>query len=211
MRQLSPQQLQYVLDHLNDRPREAVAKAAGISISSLYRLVRKHGGEIRHELNTRDERFARLVLERYPFMTTSELVATYGGSPTTVRKLVREYGLKHNAETMRRISEKRKKWHARSQTEEAKRKRVVSWKRKRKVDELRLLSGMPTKTRHHFKSMPVQCRQTIWRLVRRNDYFQVEEEPFTLYYDALTHRTRGEPHLAKKYGLRFLPADDYDL
>ena len=37
-------QVDYVLAHINDRPRRKVAEAAGICMSTMYRIVREHGG-----------------------------------------------------------------------------------------------------------------------------------------------------------------------
>lgn len=41
---VTPQQRAYILAHLNDRPRTAVARAAGVSTATLYRIVRQAGG-----------------------------------------------------------------------------------------------------------------------------------------------------------------------
>ena len=50
---VTPQQRAYILAHLNDRPRTAVARAAGVSTATLYRIVRQAGGELLHERATR--------------------------------------------------------------------------------------------------------------------------------------------------------------
>lgn len=113
-----------MLAHINDRPRRKVAESAGISMDTMYRLVRKHGGELRHDLSTKREGIEDTVRRYYPDMTAKE--------------------------------------------------------------------------------------QTVWRMVRKRNYFQVEGEPFTLYYDGETNRVPTEARLSKKYGLHFVAADDYE-
>ena len=46
-------------------------------------------------------------------------------------------------------------------------------------------------------------------MVRKHNYFQMDGEPRTLYYDGETRRVHTEARLAKKYGLHFVAAGDY--
>lgn len=78
------------------------------------------------------------------------------------------------------------------------------WKRKRRMDELRVLSGLPQKTRFRFSTLPAKTVKTIWRMVNKHNYFQMEGKRLVLYYDNSTRRTNTEKYLTKKYGLRFV-------
>ena len=43
---LTQQQVDYIRAHVNDRPRVKVARDAGVSLSTVYRIVREAGGEM---------------------------------------------------------------------------------------------------------------------------------------------------------------------
>ncbi len=208
-KQITSEQLEYVRLHVNDRPRVAVARAVGLSMSSLYRLVRQLGGELRHELCAHNVELESVVRSRYPTMTASEIGLEYGLCPSTVRKWARRLGVGHTPETLERIRRGQEANRAKGRTEEASRKRAKLWKRRRRADELRVLSGLPQKTAHRFKKMPSRCYKAIWYYVNYRGYFQVDGEPFNLYYDGQTRRTPFEERAAGKYGIRFLPADGY--
>lgn len=64
-------QVDYVLAHINDRPRRKVAEAAGICMSTMYRIVRENGGELRYDLSTRHEGIEDTVRAYYPTMTAA--------------------------------------------------------------------------------------------------------------------------------------------
>ena len=73
-----------------------------------------------------------------------------------------------------------------------------------------MLSGLPQRTRFKFAALSTQGRQTVWRMVRKHNYFQMDGEPRTLYYDGETRRVHTEARLAKKYGLHFVAAGNYE-
>lgn len=43
---ITQQQVDYIRAHANDRPRVKVARDAGVSVSTLYRIVHEAGGEM---------------------------------------------------------------------------------------------------------------------------------------------------------------------
>ena len=209
MKRITRKQLEYVRLHVNDRPRVAVARAAGLSMSSLYRIVRELGGELRHELASHDKSMEETVRRLYPAMTASEIGLEYGLCPSTVRSWAHRLGVGHTPETLERIRREQEANRAKGRTAEAGRKRAIVWKRRRRMDELRVLSGLPPKTGHRFKKMPLKCYKAIWYYVNYRGYFQVDGELYNLYYDGQTRRTPFEERAASKYGIRFLPADGY--
>lgn len=203
-------QVDYVLAHINDRPRRKVAEAAGLSITTVYRIVREHGGELRYDLSTKHEGIEDTVRRYYPDMTASEISARFGYSKTRINTWAKRLGVRHSPETDERIK-------AENMLRLAEAKACIDYKamgerlkRKRRMDELRVLSGLPQRTRLKFAILSTQGRQTVWRMVRKHNYFQMDGEPRTLYYDGETRRVHTEARLAKKYGLHFVAAENHE-
>lgn len=153
-------QRDYIVAHINDRPRTDVARAAGVSVYTVYRLVREHGGELRHELATRRPDAEGIVRRCYPVMATADISAKYGISHGTVNKIAAELGVTHGPEVLRRM------------------------------DELRFLSGQPQRTRFRFKAMPVRIHKAKWHLCRKYGYMADGTDAYTLRYGGGTRRVR---------------------
>ena len=172
-RKISPEQRAYVIAHINDRPRAAVARAAGVSVCTVYRLVREHGGELRHDLATRREGIEETVRRHYHAMTASEISARFGYSKTRVNVWARRLGVRHSPETEERIRREQLAQLAEARERADRKAAHEKWRRRRRMDELRVLGGQPQQTRFRFAAMPVQARQTVWRMVhtllRRRD------------------------------------------
>ena len=203
-------QVDYVLAHINDRPRRKVAEAAGICMSTMYRIVREHGGELRYDLSTRHEGIEDTVRAYYPTMTAPEICARFGYSKTRVNTWAKRLGVRHTPETEQRIKTESMARLAEARAQMDYKAAHDKWKRKRRYDELRVMSGLPQRTRFKFAALSTQGRQTVWRMVRKHNYFQMDGEPRTLYYDGETRRVRTEARLAKKYGLHFVAAENYE-
>ena len=179
-------QVDYVLAHINDRPRRKVAEAAGICMSTMYRIVREHGGELRYDLSTRHEGIEDTVRRYYPDMTAPEICARFGYSKTRINMWARRLGIRHSAETEERIRQENMARLAEAKKHIDYKAMGERLKRKRRMDELRVLSGLPQRT------------------------FQMDGEPRTLYYDGETRRVHTEARLAKKYGLYFVAAENHE-
>ena len=203
-------QVDYVLAHINDRPRRKVAEAAGICMSTMYRIVREHGGELRYDLSTRHEGIEDTVRAYYPTMTAPEICARFGYSKTRINMWARRLGIRHSAETEERIRQENMARLAEAKKHIDYKAMGERLKRKRRMDELRVLSGLPQRTRLKFAILSTQGRQTVWRMVRKHNYFQMDGEPRTLYYDGETRRVHTEARLAKKYGLHFVAAENHE-
>lgn len=203
-------QVDYVLAHINDRPRTDVAKAAGLGMSTVYRIVRENGGELRHDLSTKHEGIEDTVRRYYPTMTAAEISARFGYSKTRINTWAKRLGVRHSAETderikvenMLRLVEAKKHIDYKAMGER--------WKRKRRMDELRVLSGLPQRTRFKLKSINSKAYQAKWYLEHRYGYFGVEGEAYALFYDKETRRCRQEGYYSRKYGLRFIKAQQGD-
>ena len=200
---LTQQQVDYIRAHVNDRPRVKVARDAGVSVSTLYRIVHENGGELRHDLSTKREGIEDTVRAYYPTMTAPEICARFGYSKTRVNMWARRLGVKHSAETEERIRQENMARLVEAKKHIDYKAMGERLKRKRRMDELRVLSGLPQRTRFKFAALSTQGRQTVWRMVRKHNYFQMDGEPRTLYYDGDTRRSKNESYYTKKYGLKF--------
>lgn len=203
------EQLDYVLAHINDRPRTKVARDAGVSMTMLYRIVRENGGELRHELSVRDPKTIEIVRKHYPTMTASEIGAMYGMTKSRVNKIAREIGVCHNEETWKRIKEisyaKMKQsrykidWHAIAK------KSLI----KRRLDEYRVWEGKPQLTRLKLKSITKKSYKAKYYLIHNYGYIETDE-PYTLMYDSdtrrLEHERYNENYYSEKYKLKFISA-----
>ena len=228
LRQASPEGVAYALAHITERPLTQVARRAGLSLSTVYRLARQAGAPLDGGRDRKREGVERLIARLYPHMTASEVARETGMAKSTVNRWARRLGVAHSPETLERIAREQaarraKSWtaetarkraeaarRAKSWTAETARKRAEATRRRRRMDELRILSGQPQETRFRFKRMPRRCYKAIWHYVNHRGYFQVDGEPYSLYYDGQTRRTPLEDRAAAKHGLRFLPADGED-
>lgn len=207
---ITQQQVDYVLAHINDRPRVKVARDAGVSLDTVYRIVREAGGELRHDLSTKREGIEEAVRRYYPTMTAKEISARFGYSKTRVNTWAKRLGVRHTPETEQRIKTESMARLAEARAQMDYKAAHDKWRRKRRYDELRVMSGLPQRTRFKFAALSTQGRQTVWRMVRKHNYFQMDGEPRTLYYDGETRRVHTEAHLAKKYGLYFVAAENHE-
>lgn len=74
----------------------------------------------------------------------------------------------------------------------------------------RFMSGEPQRTKTHLRIVPPKTRQALWKLCMRYNYFQGKrgDTSLRLYYDAETRRAESEAYFTKKYGIKFVAADD---
>ena len=199
---ITQQQVDYIRAHVNDRPRTKVARDAGVSMCTLYRIVREAGGEMRHDLSRRNREHWEIVRRCYPVMTTREIADKYGILYGRVNKIARELGVRHSQEVLdRQRAENMAKCKAlRYKVDFA----AIAAKRKRRkhYDELRVMSGLKPLTKLRLKTMPTKAYKAKWYLCRKWGYTTADGEPYTLYYDGSTRRM-DESFYTKKYGLKF--------
>lgn len=201
---VTPAQRAYILAHLNDRPRTAVARAAGVSTATLYRIVRQAGGKLLHERATRRPEAEAIVRHLYPTMTAAEIAARHGMAKGTINKIARELGITHSPETLARIEEVALA-NLGNVPPEARARAHRKWRITRRIDELRFLSGQPQQTGHRFAATPQRIYKAKWCLCHKYAYRQDPADPYALLYTPATRRIR-EQHYERRYGLRFRPA-----
>lgn len=200
MKHITQQQADYIRAHVNDRPRVKVARDAGVSLDTVYRIVREAGGEMRYEHTRRNPEHVEIVRRCYPVMTTREIADRYGIGYGRVNKIARELGVRHGPEVQARQERERNARLAAVRLRFA----AIAAKRKRRkhYDELRVMSGLKPLTRLRLKTMPTKAYKAKWYLCRKWGYTTADGEPYTLYYDGSTRRM-NESYYTKKYGLKF--------
>lgn len=200
---ITQQQVDYIRAHANDRPRVKVARDAGVSVGTLYRIVHEAGGEMHYEHTRRNPEHVEIVRRCYPVMTTREIADRYGIRYGTINKIAAELGVRHGPEVQARLDSERNARLAavRANTDHA--ASTAKWKRKRRYDELRVMSGLRPLTKFRMKAMQRKAYQAKWTLCRRHGYMEAEGAPYLLLYDDTTRRSKNESYYIKKYGLKF--------
>lgn len=189
---ITKEQKQYVLEHQNEKPYTKVAKDAGISINTLYNILRKQDRSTlrkRERWREQKEKAARIVPELYATMGEREIEKEYGIDRHFISQVAKRLGLKHSQETTSRL---RQKGGIKAQQ---------VWK----ADRTRFLSGQPQLTNFRIVKYSYKLKLVINRLIRVYNYFTDEEVGglYTLYYDKDTKRTPRENIYSKRYGLKF--------
>ena len=209
---ITQQQVDYIRAHVNDRPRTKVARDAGVSMCTLYRIVREAGGEMLYERMRRNPEHVEIVRRCYPVMTTREIADRYGINYGRINKIAAELGVRHGGEVLERLERERNERinASRSKIDYA----AIAAKRKRKkhYDELRVMSGLRPLTKMPLKAMPDNAYKAKWHLSRRRGYIEDGGDPYLLFYDASTRRM-NERYYTKKHGLKFerYETDDNNL
>lgn len=214
-KKITPGQRAYILEHLNDRPRMEVARKAGVSVSTVYRLVRENGGGMDYTRDRRNPEWERIVRENYASMSGHEIERRFGITRGRANRIARDLGLRHTAETWLEIRRM-------CQENLAGGRRNVDWKKaarktraKRRLDEMRMWEGKPRLTKLRLRVITTAACRAKCQLRVKYGYHYCEGEPYTLLYDGGTRRPDGasprrkpESYFEQKYGLRFCEADD---
>lgn len=207
MTPITDEQRQYVIDHINDRPRNAVAKAAGISLVSLYRIVRENGGELRYELGQPNLQAIEAVKKYYATMTGAEIARMIGCQKGLINKVAKRLGLKHNEGVVSKaLSYASKNQKRNPETFKRSGKKL---KLRRKLEEYRVWEGKPQLTRLKLKKITETAYKAKWYLVHHYGYYE-SDEPYTVLYDSQTRRRPSvgsfgsEEYYTKKYHLKFV-------
>lgn len=202
MPQLTEEQKSYIVEHINDRPRTAVAKAAGVSMTMLYRIVRMYGGEMRHDLSRRNPQHVEIVKKYYPTMTGSEIQTRFGIQKNRADKIANELGIKHTPDTQERIRQKIQDNITNNRHKidfkELGHKRSVRYK----MEYYRKWEGKPQKTKLRLAETSYKVYKAKWNLIKRHGYIETTDA-YTLMYDKDTQRM-NEKYYTEKYGLKFI-------
>ena len=199
---ITQRQVDHIKAHANDRPRTKVARDAGVSMTTLYRIVREAGGEMRYDRTRRNPAHVETVRRCYPVMTTREIADRYGINYHRINKIAAELGVRHGPEVLEKQERERNARLKASRSKIDYAALAAKRERKRHYDELRVMSGLKPLTRLRLKTMPYKAYKAKWNLCARRGYMEAEGEPYTLYYDGSTRRM-NESYYTRKYGLKF--------
>ena len=202
MEKLPKATIDYVIAHINDRPRRKVAEQCDISMSTLYRIIRENGGELRHDLCYRHEGIEDTIRELWPSMTAREIARKTGISKSVVLRWHKRLGVEHTAETEARIKRERDETFQRAKLATSQAKKVKAWRHTRRMDEWRVLGGQPQQTKFKIKLLPDKVYRTMWYLEDKYNYFFENDRP-VVYFDSQTRRAKNESRFTEKYGIRF--------
>ena len=199
---ITQQQVDYIRAHVNDRPRTKVARDAGVSMCTLYRIVREAGGEMRYDRMRRNPEHVEIVRRCYPVMTTREIADKYGILHGRVNKIARELGVRHGPEVVERMRRENAERVKASRANIDFAASTAKRRRRKRYDELRVMSGLKPLTRLRLKTMPCKAYKAKWHLCSKRDYIEDGGDPYLLLYDGSTRRA-DESRYTKKYGLKF--------
>lgn len=202
MAQLTEEQRNYIVAHINDRPRTAVARAAGVSLSAVYKIVHEQGGIMQYERTRRNPYHVELVKKYYPTMTGSEIQTRFGIPKGRAEKIAHELGIKHTTETQARIKQKFRDNLANNihkiDFRELGRKTSIRYK----MEYYRKWEGKPQKTKLRLAETSYKVYKAKWNLIKRHGYIETTDA-YTLMYDKDTRRM-NENYYTEKYGLKFI-------
>lgn len=201
-RRLTQEQIDYIKAHINDYPRKEVARKAGVMVNTLYRYINLYDAEKKTTKLSKET--IKEIGNLYITKTAKEISEKLGIPKTTIQCLVQKFGFRHNEETLKRISGERRKsldnyWNQERYAEKGKKMH-----RMYKMDEIRVMSGMPQKTRLRMRNLSTKALNAKMYLRKKYNYYYSKGEPFILCFDEETKRTQREQYYAEKFGFQFI-------
>lgn len=184
-RRLTQEQMDYIKVHINDYPRKEVAKAAGVTLHTLYKYITILGGtKIDNKLNNET---IRKISDMYKTMTAREISEVTNIPQSTILGQVSKLGLKHDVETINRIRKERNKslrsyWNKEKYASKG-RKLHMQYK----MDELRVLSGKPQETRLRIRKLSPKALNA--KMYLRKSY-NISTLRVSLLFSAMTPRQK---------------------
>lgn len=204
-------QREYVLAHVNDRPRAEYIRRSGLSPSTFYRIAREAGCEMRHDLSEKPEGIEFIITVYYPTMSAAEICKKFGfRCRHRINTWAKRLGVRHTPETARRIHDSM----IQGMREGAKKidHMKVARKRqaKRRIDEYRMWEGKPQLTNFRLRRMTQKAYKAKWYLMRRYGYLDDENDAYLLIAPPDNgRRCLRERYYTERYRLKFT-ADSAD-
>lgn len=205
-RGITQEQKDYIKTHLDEYPRNGMAKKLGIKLPCLYKYIRMYGGKVNDK--SKFDSLREKIKVMYETMTAKEIAEKLGVSASSVQFQASKHGYQHNQETIKRLNEERlsplKKYWTKERYAEKGRKTHLLYKR----EELLILSGLKQHTKLRIRKMQPKALNAKIYLHKKYNYFYYEGEPFTLCYDNETRRHPKEQYYTDKFGFEFIAASD---
>lgn len=213
MSEITKNQERYIVEHINDRPRTKVAQAIGISMTSLYKYIRRHGGKMDYSISRRNPEWERIVRENYATMSGHEIERKFGIPINRANTIAHSLGLSHSEETKARLKEECRQRMRKNRRKLDYKALMAKMKAQRRKDEMRIWEGKKPLHNYKLKSMPTKAYKAKWHLMKNYGYFEVGTDAFTLGYDtdtsrvinrACEHAKFNEDYYSRRYGLKFV-------
>lgn len=197
--EISSEDMEYIVRHINDTSRDELAKKFGISRQSIYKIVRQNNGIDRRKKFDIDE----IVYKYYPNMSAREMAERFGHSKSLYIKRAKQLGVKKSKEFLiRQQSNNYNALRAFLNTEEGRKKVAKSIVKMYRMERFRVDSGMKQKTRIRLRKYPKKYRNAMRHLVVKRGYIQSEDDKSLFFRDKNTKRSREE-YFTKKYKFKF--------
>lgn len=212
---MTSEQRAYLKEHINDRPRKALAEKLNISYANLLKWVHKLGGDIDYDSFKTNFAFRDKVKELYETMSISEIAEHLNCKYDSVASAVQRMHLhRTNEETRRRLRKKsNSNWKAFKGDDKVER-RVSKMKRQIKVDMMLVRSGEKPLTNRYYRMYPEKTQRALNHLCCKRNYFMYPNkkdrvEPIA-FYDSETNRLspKQEQYYIDKYSIKFIEADE---
>lgn len=205
---LSAEQKAYLIENFDKVSRGELASYFGMSLVTLRRKAKELGLSF-HPWRS-PECLECIVRENIDKMSFNEIKRKFGVS--SVSQIAHRLGLEQSAELKERLRlENLQRLRASKKDFKA---IAAKCKRLRKMDELRVMSGLPQKTKFKIKTITKKSYKAKWWLIKQYGYYACDGEPYTLLYDETTkrmpfHETKKhtERYYTEKYGLCFEKAE----
>ena len=192
---LTEEQKQYIKEH----PKEsafAMAKKFGCSPESVYYWLHIYHGDSFLEVKKKEKEYKhKVVRELYPTHSATEIGKILGVTKAAVNNMARRLGVKHNEDVQNALC---RKYIEMSQQKDVQERRVAALKETIRKDKIRVIYGLPQKTKRKFRTIPNRFLCVRNYLVKTYNYFYDKSygELLTIFYDSETRRL---PHDREKY------------
>lgn len=197
--EISSEDMEYIVRHINDTSREELAKKFGISRESIYKIARQNNGIDRRKKYDIDE----IVYKYYPNMSSREIAEKFGHSKSLYIKRAKQLGVKKSKEFLiRQQSNNYNALRAFLDTKEGKEKLSRSITKMYRLERFRVNSGMEQKTRIRLRKYPKKYRNAMRHLVVKRGYIQSEDDKSLFFRDKNT-KLSNEDYFTKKYKFKF--------
>ena len=197
--EISSEDMEYIVRHINDTSREELAKKFGISRESIYKIARQNNGIDRRKKYDIDD----IVYKYYPNMSAREMAERFGHSKSLYIKRAKQLGVKKSKEFL--IQQQSNNYNALRaflDTKEGKEKLSRSITKMYRLERFRVNSGMEQKTRIRLRKYPKKYRNAMRHLVVKRGYIQSEEDRSLFFRDKDT-KLSNEDYFTKKYKFKF--------
>lgn len=206
---LSEEQKQYIKEHPTESA-YAMAKRFGCSEQSVYYYLHKYHGDSFLEVKKAEQAYKhKVVREMYPTHTASEIASILGITKNAVNNMAQRLGVRHTDEFSEIIKHE---YITKTQTEEAKAKRIETIRKLVKSERIRHTYGLPQKTKRKVSDIPKRYFCARNYLVRQYNYFYDKNLGLllTIFYDDKTRRLppEREQHYRETYHIDFRKADE---